>query len=366
MDGIRFGAPMENHPRRRLLKFLACGLALPAFSSLAQTCTPIADAHSHIGLLEKKLNTIHLREIMERSGTSLIAWKVVADKSYIRVGPRAIEQFRAPVPGESMRLFKQTISDMRDYLKAQGIPHVTTPEDVDAALSGKPYIVLASEGANYLEDDADALNYAYAAGLRHLQLVHYSHNAIGDTQTMRPEHDGLDKFGRDLIKQCNQKGILIDIAHGTSDLIDQALEISATPLISSHGWTSDSDGSWIDQYGFQSRRMSVRTARKIAAKGGVIGLWAFGLNTQFYKLTRGNIDTYVKEILSMVEALGEDHVCFGTDMEGLQGNTVFDSYDDLRRVVDKLQARGMADAALRKVASGNYARVLRTALSHKA
>ncbi len=67
-------------------------------------------------------------------------------------------------------------------------------------------------------------------------------------------------------------------------------------------------------------------------------------------------------MLELVEWLGEDHVAFGTDMNGLGPFSVLSSYADLKRVIDHWRQRGVNDTRIGKLAIGNYARVLKAAL----
>ena len=62
-----------------------------------------------------------------------------------------------------------------------------TPEDVDRALKGEPHVVLAIEGASSFDDGAGQIKAAYDLGVRHVQLVHYIKNTIGDFQTEKPD-----------------------------------------------------------------------------------------------------------------------------------------------------------------------------------
>jgi len=91
-------------------------------------------------------------------------------------------------------------------------------------------------------------------------------------------------------------------------------------------------------------------------KGGVVGLWAFGPDVG------GTTDAYAQRLLAMADRLGEDHVGFGTDINGLGRHAMMSNYADARRVVDYAQRNGVASARVRKLAIGNYARVLKSAL----
>ena len=100
--------------------------------------------------------------------------------------------------------------------------------------------------------------------------------------------------------------------------------------------------------------MAKRGGKQIAAKGGVVGLW--GLRSD----VGATPESYGDRIIEMAGWLGDDHVGFGTDMNAVANSPVA-SYRDLRRVVRYLERKIAADR-VRKIAIGNYARVLREAM----
>ena len=67
--------------------------------------------------------------------------------------------------------------------------------------------------------------------LRHLQLTHYRPNELGDIQTEPSVNGGLTPFGAEVIRRCNQMGIVVDIAHGTYDLVKKAAAVTTKPLV---------------------------------------------------------------------------------------------------------------------------------------
>jgi microsomal dipeptidase-like Zn-dependent dipeptidase len=105
----------------------------------------------------------------------------------------------------------------------------------------------------------------------------------------------------------------------------------------------------------QARQLSVDAARAIAAKGGVVGLWALRSDVG------ATVEAYADRLSEMADWLGEDHVAFGTDMSALVAPAIA-NYADLRRVVDYWERRQVSESRIRKLAIENYARVLRQAL----
>ncbi len=107
---------------------------------------------------------------------------------------------------------------------------------------------------------------------------------------------------------------------------------------------------------WQARQLTLGGASAITRKGGVVGLWALRQDVG------GTIDAYATRLSEMADWLGEDHVAFGTDMNGLATNAVISNYADLRGVVEYWERQQVSRGRIQKLAIGNYARVLRTAL----
>lgn len=352
--------------RRRLLQAaVAWAGAVPSLVE-AQLPVAISDMHSHYGMILRKLSNADpaFAEELRAQRVALVAWKMVADGRWIRSSGYGIEQVSEPAPGELSAYFNWGFDRMRAYLAAHKIKTVWTPADVDACLAGESGVVLASEGADFLEGRVEALDAVHAKGLRHLQLVHYIRTPVGDFQTKAAVHNGLSAMGQQLVRACNAKGVLVDLAHSTPAAVEQALDISRAPMVWSHGWVDGDGGNWQDPYGYLRRRLSVALAKRIAEKGGVIGLWGFGLSRPGfgYPLGAGDPRSYAREIARLADLLGPDHVAFGSDIEGVGSNWVLDSYGHLRSVVEYLQGMRLDPSVIDKLAHGNYARVLKKAL----
>jgi membrane dipeptidase len=346
---------MQSGTRRRFLKMTGA-LALGSPSLLrAATDLPVADAHSHIGMFMSKLAGRSLKAEMEASGVTLLAWTIAGDSRWTVRGNFGISQRSEPKKGEQANYLRQSVDRMRKYLASDGLGYVQQPADIDAARSGAPHVVIALEGAGFTEDGLELLERFYADGLRHVQLVHYIRNALGDFQTERPEHNGMTELGVNVVKSCNRLGILVDLAHATGPVIEKALETSSTPMIWSHSALTSTETTW-RQSSNLSRKLYMDQAKKIAQRGGAVGLWAL-------RATVGDSHSgYANELMRMVDAIGPEHVMFGTDLEGMAQYAVMEKLDDLRKVADLLRTRGIDDKTLRAICFDNYARCLRAAM----
>jgi membrane dipeptidase len=287
---------------------------------------------------------------------TLVAWSLVGDLPWMGITPRGFKQKSVPKPGETVTWFQAELARVKAHIAEQNLKIVKGPADVDLALKGDPHVVLSIEGASFLDDDPSQLQAAYDAGIRHIQLVHYIRNSIGDFQTEKPQHGGLSDQGKKVVQECNRLGILVDLAHSTPDAVTQALAISKVPMVWSHSSvTRTRKPQWMMSV-TQARQLSLEGAKAIAAKGGVVGLWAL----------RSDVgqtpEAYADRLSEMADWLGEDHAAFGTDMNGLLG-PVLTSYADLRRVVDYWEQRRMSESRIRKLAIENYGRVLKQAMA---
>jgi membrane dipeptidase len=347
-----------NQQRRLVLRAgglasLACGFPSHV-SAQAPARIFLGDAHNHIGMFNRTKLRTSLKSQMEAAGVTLVAWSFVSDGKWIRMGPMGVDQVSAPRDGEVATFFRESLEKLRGYLADKELPYVQTPADVDAAVDGKPFIVIAAEAADFLEGKLDLLEPAYGLGLRHLQLVHYMKSAVGDLQTAMPSHKGLSEFGLRVVIACNRLGILVDLAHSTAEGVDQALNVSSVPCIWSHSYIADTPGDW-RQSAVMSRRLGLAQAKRIAAKGGAVGLWGLAR-------TVSSLDRYASELLRMADLIGPEHVMFGTDVDGLGSGALIEDFADMRKVVEILLKRGVEEKVLRGICIENYARCLKGAM----
>jgi membrane dipeptidase len=312
-----------------------------------------ADMHSHIGILGGAAN---IREAMTANGMLVVSRKIVADGPVIRRFPgKGIKQIREPAPGELASRFERALERMKAEHKTERLIEIVDAASLDQVIGGsEPAVVLAAEGGDFIDGDLKRLEAARGTGLVHLQLVHYRVSDIGDISTDRPVHNGLTAFGRQVVAACNRLGILVDVAHCTPDGIAHALDVSTRPMVYSHGHMISTTPHWT-QSGIRARAISAALARRVAEKGGVIGIWPLG--AQY-----GSLDSYVSALLDTAQTVGIAHVGVGTDLFGLGGSTVIPGYEQFPQLEEHLLKRGLKADEVRNVLGGNYLRALREAL----
>lgn len=351
-----------NDPSRRhvlvggsgLLAALAAGGPVPA--GAAGPPIYIADMHYHLFFVGRRpAGTQPLGPNMAKGRATLVAWTVVGDQPWLTPAVGTFKQSGKPSSGQPIAWLDAEIGRVRAHLSGQGLAIVRTPDDVARAVAGKPHVVLAVEGATFADDGVEQVKRAYDLGVRHMQLVHFIANRIGDVQTEAVTHGGLTAHGRQVVEACNRLGILIDLAHATERVVDDVLDMSKAPVVWSHSSLQGWRGALPFAPAFAKRQLAQRSAKRIADKGGVVGLWALGADVGT------TVESYADRVLALADQLGEQHVGFGTDMNALS-NPALKTFTDLSAVVDLLLKRGRSDAFVRAVAIGNYARVLTTAM----
>ena len=340
--------------RREFLASALAGPLLLARGAQAQSPIFLGDMHFHSFFAQSKYHLRPLAQSLASGGTTLAAWSLVGDLLWFDV--KTYKQKSVPKTGEALGFFQRELGRIKEHLAQQKLKILRAPEDVDLALRGQPHVVLAVEGANFIETDFRGLKSAYDLGLRQLQLVHYTRNTLGDIQTEAPVHQGLTPLGKQIIGECNRLGILVDLAHSSEAAVADALATSRVPVVWSHGSVRRGPPAATSAAVWRRRQLSLDSAREIARNGGVVGLWALTVDVGT------TIEAYADRMLELAEWLGDDHVAFGTDLNGLGPYNVLSGYGDLRRIVDRWQRQGIDEKRIRKFAIGNYARVLKAAL----
>ena len=148
----------------------------------------------------------------------------------------------------------------------------------------------------------------------------------------------MTDFGAAVVRACNRLGIVVDVAHGTYDLVKRAALVTSRPLILSQTSLSSAPGR-------HSRQISPDHARAVAQTGGVVGIWP---PASIFPTLDNMADGFAR----MAEVVGVDHVGLGTDMRGLTGPSVLDNYRDLPLLTEKLLARGFAPVDVGKIFRG--------------
>ncbi|KQM31917.1 peptidase [Rhizobium sp. Leaf68] len=223
-------------------------------------------------------------------------------------------------------------------------------EDIFAA-------VLHMEGCEAIDEDLDALEVFYAAGLRSLGPVWSRHNAFGHgvpfAFPMSPDSaPGLTDAGFELVRRCNQLGILIDLAHITEKGFWDVANTSDQPLIASHSNAHALTGV--------ARNLTDVQMDAIKERNGLVGLnYAVTmLRPDARDDAKTPLSDMVRHIDYMVERMGIDCVALGSDFDGATVPADIADAAGNQNLVAALKAAGYSDVELAKICRENWLRVL--------
>ena len=323
------------------------------------------DSHNHIDVpiiaAEMPGPKIDLVGEMKKSGLSAICMTFSVDRPALRN------------PGDGYERFKNGLASMDQILIQNGIKRSLNMADLKAAHKNHQQTVIQSvEGGHFLEGYIERLEEAYKRGLRHLGLLHDNDAIVplGDVYTNPPTWGGLTKFGADVIRECSRLGILIDLAHANKETTDAALKLAAHPVIISHTGLDTRLGQNPDFAKMMKPRLiSKEQAKIVADSGGVIGVWTHLADTPI---------EYAQNVRALVDIIGVDHVCIGTDtklataprpgngQDGQNGERIGErsnlAWKDQKfgfyyTVVDALLKNGFTKEDIAKIGGGNFCRV---------
>ena len=261
-----------------------------------------------------------------------------------RNAQNVLAALRVPEPGLLWKYHLDRLGWADELVAKHGVRRALTLADVKAAhAAGQPAIILDVEGLDFLEKKLERLEDSYARGVRTMQLVHYTPNDLGDFQTGAVVHHGLTPFGADVIRACNKLGVVVDVAHATSDTVKQAAKVATRPLLLSHTALRGSKAQGATP--LTERQVTADHARAIADTGGSVGIWHFF----------PSVELYVDGLKEMVDVVGVNHVSIGTDTS--RGTGLFPRYDHFPQLVDAMLKGGFTPADTAKIIGGNYLRI---------
>ena len=204
------------------------------------------------------------------------------------------------------------------------------------------------EGGQALEGQLDAIEAFALRGVRYLGLLHFSANAIGRPAKGRGADGahGLTGVGRDVIRECERCGVIVDLAHINRRGFFEALELATLPVMVSHTGVAGVHPHW--------RNIDDAQLRAVADNGGCVGII---FARRF--LGSASIDAVVDHLLHVLDVAGEDVPALGSDFDGFVVPPVgLEDVAALPNLTVALSRRGVAPRVLEKILGANVLRVL--------
>lgn len=266
-----------------------------------------------------------------------------------------------------------------------------TADEVEAVFaSGRIASLMGAEGGHSIGESLGVLRTLYRLGVRYLTLTHNDYTPWADSATDEPVHGGLTDFGRDVVREMNRIGMLVDLSHVSADTMRDALDVAVAPVIFSHSsaralctsprnvpddiLTRLADNGGVCMAVFAPDFVSQRcwdwrvSAAAAAAQEGIVATdlerfvpWSLEYAVRHPKPV-ATLDDVVAHIEHLREVAGVDHIGIGGDYDGLPALPVgLEDVSCYPRLFAALADRGWSDADLVKLAGANLLRTLRGA-----
>jgi membrane dipeptidase len=301
-------------------------------------------------------------------------------------GPEAVNRALAQI--EAVR--EQVRTHPKDLVLS------TTAAEVRAAhKQGKIAALMGVEGGHMINSDLGVLRKFAGLGVRYMTLTHSGNDEWADSSTDKPEHNGLTDFGKDVVREMNRLGVIVDISHVSDKTFYDALEISKTPMIASHS----SCRALCDA----PRNMTDQMMEDLAAKGGVVQInYHVGFLSQEFrnaekadpeinkaigeevqkrcgdneacqliegdrltreyvekgKLPRVDWTKIIEHIDHAVKVAGVDHVGLGSDFDGANMPYGMEDATRLPKITEALLKKGYSEGEVKKILGENTLRVM--------
>jgi membrane dipeptidase len=307
-----------------------------------------------------------------------------------------------PTTPENYALAKDRIIKTFDLLDSEWArwsalvtPATSTADAQSIEKSGKRAIFLGVENGFPLGEDLSLVGEFYRRGARYITLCHTAHNQICDSSTDKepPRHKGLSAFGRDVVREMNRLGMMIDVSHIADSSVEDVLSLSTAPVIASH--------SSVRALCDTPRNLSDDLIRKIASKGGVVQICLLSdyikilpqderrekaeesLRSRYgrydkmpkeerakleqewedldhlYPRQLATISDLIDHVDHVVKLVGVDYVGFGSDFDGGGGLADCRDVSDFPKLTMELVRRGYSEKDIAKIWGGNLLRVMK-------
>ena len=271
----------------------------------------------------------------------------------------------------------------------------TADEIASAKREGKIAILLGIEGGHVIDSSPAVLRSLFRLGARYMTLTHFTHTPWADSSGQPPASNGLTDQGREIVREMNRLGMMVDISHVSDATFYDAIETSTAPVVASH--------SSCRVFASHPRNMDDEMLRALAQNGGVVHINYYNnyldedhlrragrlndldvqesrvqeqygddprrlgaarreLNAErIARIGRVPLDRLLDHFGHAVKVAGIDHVGLGSDFDGVNDQLPegMEDVSKMPNLVRGLMERGFSDSDIAKILGGNTLRVMR-------
>ncbi|MEK6289589.1 MAG: dipeptidase [Acidobacteriota bacterium] len=267
---------------------------------------------------------------------------------------------------------------------------VTADQVRKAHKQDKIAALMGMEGGHMINNSLAVLRVYAELGVRYLTLTHSVNTDWADSSGDQPKHNGLTGFGKDVVRELNRLGVMVDISHVSDKTFWDAIEVSKAPMLASHSSCRAISG--------HARNMTDEMIKALAAKGGVIqinyldqfidndlyeyskksqplmrellqkypgrenaGLRREEAAKQFGRAPKASWEKIIEHIDHAVKLVGVGHVGLGSDFDGGSMPVGMEDCTQLPKITEALMRKGYSASDMRKILGENTLRLLEDA-----
>ena len=286
---------------------------------------------------------------LRKGGVGAIFFSVYVSSTYVEGNHSA---------NRALRMIDTVKHDIIDRYPDVFMPAFTAADIERAHKKGKIAALMGLEGGHAIEDSPRLLRDYYRLGIRYMTLTHTNTNSWADSSgdIDKPgvrHHNGLTPFGKDIVREMNRLGMMVDISHVADKTFYDALETSTAPLIASHS----ASRAVTDV----PRNMTDDMIRALAKKGGVIQVNFYcNFISREHPPQKATLADVVAHIDHIREIAGIDAIGLGTDFDGIE--CAPEGLDDVSKFPNLTRAlleHGYSANDIKKIYGGNTLRLMR-------
>jgi len=360
---------------------------------------PLIDGHNDLPWELRTRTGGEISKIDLRTDTSTLTPPLQTDMARLQKGGVGAQFWSVYVPVESKGpLAVEQVLEQIDIVRMMADRYPETlemawgPDDiVRIHKKGKVASLVGVEGGHCIDNSLAVLRQLYQLGARSMTITHSKNNDWADSATDAPKHDGLAPFGKEVIREMNRLGMLVDLSHVTPKTMNDVLDLTAAPPIFSHSSAralvdhprdvpdqvlarlAETDGVVMVTFvpGFISEQVRMHQADRDAQTARLKTLFPGDPArvesetkawNEAHPAPKASVSDVADHIDHVRKVAGIDHIGLGGDLDGITTTIPgLDSVDDYPSLLGELLRRGYSEGDIKKIAGLNLLRVFRRA-----
>ena len=373
-------------------------------AAAALDAAPVWDGHNDVpGALRDRyknvLTDLDFHDTHEVPPASWMAGGMQTDLSRLKKGKVGAQFWSVfVVTGKPEAQSVQEVIEQIDVTKRlvekypQELQLALTADDVESAIaSGRIASLMGMEGGHSIGSSLAVLRQMYALGARYMTLTHSKNTPWADSATDTPQHFGLTDFGKDVVREMNRIGMLVDLSHVSEEVMHDALDVAQAPVIFSHssaravngharnvsdsvlmrlkenggiimvmaypGYVSEDLRQWVANQKAENARQEALWPGEPTRSAAALAAWE-----EKHPMPVATISDMADHIDHIRKIAGVEHIGIGGDYDGMpNGPQGMEDVSGYPALFTELARRGYSKAELEMISMRNMLRVLRAA-----